>query len=244
MAIRSEWINRFRYLGRRSQFERDLDEEVHFHIESRAIELQASGFSPADAMATARKEFGSIARANENSRAAWQFRWVEDLGADLRYAGRSFRRSPGFAVTAILSLALGIGANVAIFNALYTVIWKPLPVAGPDGLVDLSISSPGRRRNADLPLEFIQQLRRANIFAGITVTSNDGLSFTYDDRAERVVGEVVSPNYFDLLGVPPILGQPFTADVRNGHWAPEAVLSCNFWKRMPLRSSSLLPCAC
>jgi hypothetical protein len=111
MAISREWINRFRYLGRRLQFERDLDDEVQFHIESRAMDLQSSGFSPSDAMAAARREFGSIASANENSRAAWQFRWAEDLGADLRYAGRSFRRCPGFAVTAILSLALGTFAR-------------------------------------------------------------------------------------------------------------------------------------
>src|SRR5205085_9536147 len=103
----SDHIRRLRYLGRRSQFENELDEEVRFHLEARAAELQNSGLSPADAMAQARREFGSITRANEGSRGAWQFRWLEDLSADLRYGLRSFRRSPGFVLTTVLSLALG-----------------------------------------------------------------------------------------------------------------------------------------
>ena len=231
MATLSEWINRLRYLGRRSRFEDDLEVEVRFHIESRAAELQASGLSLPEAISKARLEFGSIARVNEDSRAAWQFRWIEDLASDLRYGLRSFRRSPGFALTAVLSLALGIGANAAIFNALYTVLWKPLPVSKPEGLVALSIWSSNRREGSDLPLGFVRQLRSADIFDGISVTSADGLSFSYDDRAERVLGEVVSTNYFDLLGVRPIIGQLFTPTVRNGHWAAEAVLSYSFWQR-------------
>src|SRR5215472_3713075 len=141
MATLSEWINRLRYLGRRSRFEDDLDAEVRFHIESRTAEIIASGLSPRDALTRARAEFGSVARAAEDSRAAWQFRWIEDLAGDLRYGLRTFRRSPGFAVAAVVSLALGLGANTAIFNALYTVFWKPLPVSKPEGLVKVSLSS-------------------------------------------------------------------------------------------------------
>ena len=141
MATLGEWMNRLRYLGRRSRIDDDLEVELRFHIESRTAELIASGVSPRDAATRARVEFGSIARAVEDSRAAWQFRWIEDLAADLRYAFRTIRRSPGFAVTAVLSLALGIGANAAIFNALYSILWKPLPVSKPEELVKLSISS-------------------------------------------------------------------------------------------------------
>src|ERR1700694_3014039 len=166
MAIRSEWINRLRYLGRRSRFEGDLDDEVSLQLGSRAAELEASGLSASNAMAQARREFGSVARVGEESRAAWQLRWVEDLAADLRYALRSFRRSPGFALTAVLSLALGIGANTAIFNALYTVLWKPLPVADPERLVGFSIWSAGQHQGGDLPVAFIRQLRSTDIFDG------------------------------------------------------------------------------
>jgi hypothetical protein len=198
MATLSEWMNRLRYLGRRSRFENDLDVEVRFHIESRAEELIASGLSRRDAVTRARAEFGSIARAAEDSRAAWQFRWIEDLAGDQRYGFRTLRRNPAFAVTAVVSLALGIGANAAVFNALYTVIWKPLPVSKPERLVSFSI------RHADglesgAPLAFDRQLRSAGVFDGISVISADGLSFSYDDRAERVMGEVVSANCFSPM---------------------------------------------
>jgi predicted permease len=230
MATLSEWMNRLRFLGRRSRFDDDLDVEVRFHIESRTAELIASGLSARDAATRARAEFGSIARAVEDSRAAWQFLWIEDLAADLRYGFRTFRRSPGFVITAVVSLALGIGANAAIFNALYTLLWKPLPVSKPEELVSIRLSSNSGLR--DVPtIGFVRQLRSAGVFEGVSVTSADGLSFSYDDRAERVQGEVVSGNYFDVLGVRPIIGQPFTPEVRSGHWAAEAVLSYSFWHR-------------
>src|SRR5204862_7708315 len=98
-----------------------------------------AGFSPPDARRKARMECGSRVHASEDSRAAWQFRWIEDVGSDLRYAIRAFRRSPAFTATAVLSLALGLGANAAIFTALYTVLWKPLPISHPEELVAGSI---------------------------------------------------------------------------------------------------------
>ena len=158
-------------------------------------------------------------------------RSLEDLASDLRFAARTFRRSPTFTITAILSLGLGIGANSAIFTALDAVLWKPLPVQNPHGLVRLLATRANDQHLAGLPSSFIDQLRRANIFSGIATFSNDGLSFSYDGRAERIVGEFVSPNYFTFLGVEPILGQSFTPEVRTGRWAPEAVLSYRFWKR-------------
>jgi predicted permease len=221
MPIFHEWINRLRHIGRRSRFEGDLDDEIRFHIETRAAELEAAGLSGSDARAQARREFGPIARTGEDSRAAWQFHWLVDLAADIHYALRAFRRSPTFTLTAVLSLALGIGANSAIFTALDAVLWRPLPVVDPGRLVTFSI----------LPAPFAQQLSESNIFDGLTIETADGLSFSYDGRAERILGEIVSPNFFALLGVEPILGQGFTPDVRSGHWAPEAVLSYNFWKQ-------------
>jgi predicted permease len=156
---------------------------------------------------------------------------LEDLFADLRFAARTFRRSPTFTITAVLSLALGIGANSAIFTALDTVLWKPLPIQDPHRLVRLLATRAKDQDLAGLPSGFVNQLQRANILSDLTIFSNDGLSFSYDGRAERIVGEFVSPNYFTFLGVEPILGQAFTPDVRAGRWAPEAVLSYRFWKR-------------
>ena len=230
MSLFAEWVNRFRYSGRRVRFEDELDDEIRFHLETRAAELEHSGLSREDARAQARREFGSTTRVREESRSAWQFQRLEDLGADLRYAFRSFLRSPGFTVTAVLSLALGIGANTAIFSALDTVLWKPLPVADPDSLVQLSITRVPGRPGFMVPAEFVRQIQASGVFSDVMTSTSDGLSFTYDDRAERIVGEAVSANYFAMLGVQPMLGHGFTPAVQQGRWQAEAVLSYNFWK--------------
>jgi predicted permease len=222
---------RIAFLARQSRFDRELDAEIQFHIDARADELTAAGVPRQDALLQARREFGSAVRVSEATRAAWQFRWLDDLLTDVRYAARGFRRSPGFTLTAVLSLALGIGANSTIFSALDAVLWKPLPVARPQSLVRLSITRINRDDTASVPVEYVDQLRRSGIFSDIVTSSNDGLSFSYDDRAERILSEMVSPNFFDFLGVDPILGQGFTPGVRAGQWAPEAVLSYRFWKR-------------
>src|SRR5207249_1812041 len=138
--------------------------------------------------------------------APWQFRWLEDLASDLRYCLRAFRRTPVFALTAVLSLGLGIGANSAIFTALDAVLWRPLAVTAPEQLVRFSISRTKGSADTDVPAAFVSQLRKSGIFAGLTVTASDGLSFTYDGRAERVIGETVSPDYFAVLGVQTALG--------------------------------------
>lgn len=231
MSIVREWINRVRYIGRRQQFEGSLDDEIQFHIEGRAGELEDSGLSRTDALAQARREFGPVARIREDSRGAWRFRWLEDFAVDLRYAARCFRRSPGFTITAILSLALGIGANSAIFTAMDAVLWQPLPVADPHILVRFAITRANRGDTNNLPFDLVDALRRSGIFLDIATTEGDGLSFSFGGPAERIITEFVSPNYFQFLGVEPMLGQSFTPEVRAGRWSAETVLAYSFWKR-------------
>ena len=150
MTFWDDWANRVRHVGRRFRFDQELEEEIRFHIDTRVEELQRSGLSSDEARTQARREFGSVIRTREESREAWRFGWLEDLAADLRYGSRAFRRSPGFTLTAVLSLGLGIGASSAIFGALDAALWKPLPVADPGRLVELSLTrSDGR---TDVPL--------------------------------------------------------------------------------------------
>jgi len=219
MSSWSEWTNRLRYLWRRSRIDEDVEQEIRFHLDSRIDELEASGLSRDVARRQAHREFGSANLVRDEARAAWQFRWLEDAVADLRYAVRTFRRSPGFVITTVLSLALGIGATSAIFTALDTVAWRSLPIVDPDSLVLLSA----------VPGSFISSLRETGVFSDVIATRADGLSFSYDDRAERIVGEAVSPSYFTVLGVRPLLGEGFSPAVQQGDWAPEAVLSFGFW---------------
>ena len=137
-----ELLRRLFYLNRRSRFNSELDHEIRFHIEARMQELQAHGMARQDAAAQARREFGPPARAAEDSRAAWRFPWIEDLSADLRYAGRSFLRRPVFALTAVACLAFGIGANTLIFSLVNTVLLRALPYPNADRIVTVRLSPP------------------------------------------------------------------------------------------------------
>jgi macrolide transport system ATP-binding/permease protein len=231
MSVLRECVNRLRYLAGFNRWDWNLDEEIRFHLETRSAELEAGGMAPAEAATRARREFGSVAIAQDESRRAWEFRWLEDFVSDLRHASRACRRSPAFALTAVISLALGIGGTTSIYTALDAVLWRPLPVAEPNRLVAFSITRDKGDPKTDLPAAFVYQLSASGMFTGVTVNSSDGLSFTYDGRAERIIGEVVSPNYFGLVGVRPFLGQYFTPAVQNGQWAAEAVLSYDFWQR-------------
>jgi predicted permease len=225
-----EWKNRLRFLWRRRQFEDELDEEIRFHLETRVAELVAAGLPEREARNRARREFGSVAAMQEGSRMAWQVRWLTDFATDLRLALRGFRRNPGFAATAVLSLGLGLGATSAVFSMMDAALWRPLAVSEPERLVRLGLQRKLREPSDDLTVVLAKRLAGLPVFRGMLTATADGVSFEYDGRAERVIGEVVSPNYFEVLGVRPLFGQPFTEGTRSGRWAAEAVLSYRFWK--------------
>lgn len=231
MSTLREWQNRIRNLFHRKRINAELAEEIRLHRENRISELTESGIASREAEERASREFGPVALAEEDSRAPWKFRFVEEFATDLKHGLRSFLRTPVFSVTAILSIALGIGGASAMYAALDAVLWKPLPVRDPGRLVSFAmLRDDGGKRNG-IPLPFAAELSRSNLLSGLSVNTADGLSLTYDGRAERVVGDVVSPNYFELLGVKMFLGQGFTPDLCSGHWAPEAVLSYGYWMR-------------
>jgi predicted permease len=206
---------------RREQIARDLAEEIETH---RLLLEQASAHKDHG------RQIGNITLAREESRDVWTFAFVDALFRDSRQAFRGLVRNPAFTATAIISLALGIGANTAIFTAVSAIFLKPLAVRDPSTLVTFSaIDARGLRRNS-FPLAFASQLAAFGALRDVIATSSDGLSFQYGDRAERIMGEVVTPNFFPALGIKPVLGEGFSGDVRSGKWAPEAVLSYSFWK--------------
>jgi len=217
---------------RRKRRETELDEEVRSHLEMAARERAERGEKKEEAEHAARREFGNVELVKEVTRDLWGWRWFRELADDVRYGLRMLAKNPGFTAVAVLTLALGIGANAAIFNTANAVLWRTLPVADPQSLVRLVAVRQDHRDSNILPVGVAEELRRAGIFSDVITRTDDGLSFSYNgSSAERVLGEVVSPNFFAFLGVEPVLGQGFSVGVQKSQWAPEAVLSYRFWQR-------------
>jgi len=209
-----EIVRRLGHLGRTSQFERELDEEIRFHIEARAGELERSGLRRADAEAQARREFGSRARSNEDTRSAWQFRWIEEAGADLRYAVRSLRRSPAFALTAIACLALGIGANVLIFSLVDAVLLRSLSFPEPDRLVTIWFIPPNQsgQKAGTNALAYVTLRDHNRSFEYLGAARLDAAFNVGDDSPGAAPPERIRAQWFTVdlvrgLGVNPVLGR-------------------------------------
>jgi predicted permease len=175
-------------------------------------------------------------RQHQADRELAEWPWLDDISQDLRHGMRVLTKSPLFTIVAVVSLALGIGGNTAIFSVMDAIYWKRLPVKDPEQLVRVTTaaragSGPGLRFFPGLAL--FPQLRHGNdVFSGVIFFSEaDGLSLTVDGVTERVIGEAVSGNYFAVLGVGAAHGRTFSGEIEEGSWAPEVVLSYDFWQR-------------
>ncbi|HLH18451.1 MAG TPA: ABC transporter permease [Bryobacteraceae bacterium] len=219
----------FRALLRRRQWERDLEDELRSHLELRAGDLVRRGLSRADAMRQARIEFGAAEAYREDCRQAHGLRWIEELRRDVRYVLRTLRRSPGFTAAAVLSLALGIGANSTVFSLVNALVLKPLPVARPAEVY--SLESGGNSVSFSLPAyrDFRDRNRTLSALAAfrIVVMSLE----RGGGGAERLWGYLATGNYFEMLGVRPALGRLFGPqdDLHPGA-SSYAVLSYGCWQ--------------
>src|SRR5262249_23618824 len=144
----SAFFRKLSWLVRRRSKEDELAAELQFHLEEEAEERHATGLSAPDARRAARSDLGNIGLLREDTRAMWSWTWLEQLLQDLRYAARTIRRNPAFTLLAVLSLALGIGANTAIFSFMDGLLMRSLPVAGPASLVVLNWHA-GAKKNLD-----------------------------------------------------------------------------------------------
>jgi predicted permease len=213
---------------RRKQREQDLERELRSDLELEAEEHRETGLPPEEARYAARRALGNTALVKEDVRAVWGWSTLEQLLQDLRYGARVLRKNLGFALVAILTLAIGIGANTALFTAMDALLWKLLPVHEPERLVTLTGVRPNARELNLIPSTFFETLRHSSVISDVFTTTWDGLSLSVGNSTERIMGEVVSPNYFAALGVRPYLGQGFS---QTGPWKPEAVLNYDYWRR-------------
>src|SRR5580693_3791097 len=162
MAFLRELYLRLRWLAGQSRFQAELADEMQFHIESRTDELESHGVPRTEALLRARREFGSRLKTAEDTSGAWQMQWLEDLASDLRHAVRAFRRNPGFALTAISCLALGIGANSTIFSITTSFLFSQ-----PSCRDSASLIAIGEGGNSTSSLADYRFLRDAHIFDGM-----------------------------------------------------------------------------
>lgn len=233
MSSFREWMNRMRFFGNRSRFDRELRDEVQFHIETRAGELEETGMSTEEALRRARREFGSVQLAREDARQAWQFVWLEHLVMDLRVGARMLRRNPGFSILAVLCLTLGIGANAAVFSWVEGILFRPYPaVAHQERLMAFSGTAQGETGGTALSWpDYLDLQKNCSLFDEFFVSKIMGTTLDIGERAERTVGSIVSANYFDAIGVHPMLGRGFEPGEDLGSAAhPVTVISYQLWQ--------------
>jgi putative ABC transport system permease protein len=230
--MRSVW----RSLWHRAQFETELDEEMQGHIEARADDLVRSGLSREEATRRARIEFGSAEAYQDGVRESRRISWFEDLARDLRFGLRMLRKSPGFTAVAVLTLALGIGANTAIFTMTNGLMLHTLPVRDPGQLVELLHHYPGEPEPGFNGFSWTayQTMRDGNrVFSDLFVGSTMNFAPVRADKLEpqTVFVGAVGGTFFQALGVGAAAGRLIGPDdVHIGYHAPVAVVSWSFWK--------------
>jgi predicted permease len=228
-----EALARLRGAFRAHEHDDDLAAELESHIEMATAEYVRRGMAPEAALRRARLEAGGVTAAAEAVRDQRGLPFIEGLAADAKYALRALRHSPAFSVVVILTLALGIGANTAIFSVVEGVLLKPLPHREGDRLVYLrqSMDGPGGDNIAFSVPEVLDLRAGAPSLGGIAEYSPWSLTFRNGDDARRIDVGLVTGNYFDVMGLSPVLGRITQPADDGGSAAPVAVLMNDFWMR-------------
>jgi len=239
------WIYKLR-LRLRSLFDRrkadqELDDELHDHVEQKTRQYITQGMSREEARRAALLELGGLEKRKEECRDARQVTWLQDLLQDIHYGLRILRKSPGFTTIAILTLALGIGANTAIFSVVQGVLLAPLPYSEPERLVmawqyNLALKHP---ISVSYP-DFLDWQRGARSFQQMAAYDSQDRNLTAPGTPEHVNGEEISSGFLGMLGIKPILGREFSPDEDKHGGAPVVLISNRLWKNRFAGSSEAL----
>jgi len=229
--FRDLWL-RMRALFRRKSVETELDEELWFHLERQVEKYVKGGLSREEATRRARMEFGGVEQVKEEYRDARGVSPIETLTRDIRYGLRTLRGKPGFSVVAILTLALGIGANTAIFSVIDSVLLRPLPYTDPASLVMVweSNSQQANPHNTVSPPDFLDWGSRNSVFSGMAGLFDQRANLTGNGAPQEVALQDVTANFFSVLGVNPALGTGFSAENGQPGHDDVVILSHGFWR--------------
>ena len=233
-SLRS-WLSGVR---RRRNREEELERELESHLELEAEEQQESGLPPEEARYAARRAFGNTTLVQEDVRAIWSLVWLERFVRDVKYAARSLRNSPGFAVIAILTLALGIGANTAIFSAIDALMLRPLPFTAADQLVRIYSIQKGMFNtfaNPDGPsaLDVRDFAQRSRSFQKMVAYDTWSKNVSFGESAgqpEQMAVGLVPAAYFEILDIRPIIGRLFSEDENQEGKNYVAAISAQLWR--------------
>jgi putative ABC transport system permease protein len=243
-------MRRFRRLFHRRRLDSELAGEIRAHIEERAGELMDAGMNRGDALSAARAQFGNPTFLLEESRQVWSYAVIENALRDLRIAARALRKNPLFTAVAVATLALGIGANAAIFSLINAVMLRPLPFPQPDRIVMLwevpskrlqaAAAGPVAGQNPVSPINFMEWRERAHSFEAMAAIAPFPMGLSGYGQPREVDALQVSADFFRVLGVAPLMGRVFTAaeDVPDG--PPVVVLSYGLWRQQFGGDQSLL----
>ena len=234
------WLRKLKAMFQRRRLEGELDEELAFHIEMRKRKFVEQGMSPEEATRAARLHFGNVTLTGEDSRQFWGFRWLDELGQDMRFAFRSFKKNPGATATAVITLALGIGIGTAVFSVVNALLFKPLPYENPDRLVMAwSVNS---EEGVDLELARIQgrsmstpeleDWKKSGIFDSLIAFAGWTMTIIEPGEPLGILAYPVSPGFFEMTGIQPILGRGFLPEEEPmGGRNNVLVITHEFWRR-------------
>ena len=224
---------RLRSLFRRAQADQELDDELRDHLERRTEEYVAKGMSTAEAQRRARLDLGGIEQTKEQCRDARRVDHIENLAQDLKYGLRMLAKNPGFTIVAVLTLALGIGANTAIFSVVNAVLLRPLPYPDSDRLVQIWSTNPNTNRWGTWTAypRFEDWRRESNVFEKMATARTWVISIKGGDHPESLLGVITSSQLLQLLRVQPMLGRGFLPEEDQPGHDHVIILSYRLWQR-------------
>jgi predicted permease len=229
------WFNR---IFQRRNLYNDLSEEMRQHLDEKIEHLRGEGMNQRDAEQAARRAFGNATLVEQRSREVWQWPTLESILADLKLTFRRLRKSPGFTVTVLLTLAIGIGANTAVFSVINRVLLEPLPYPHSDQLIALWLNAPGAGGLASFssglqlsPSMYITFSDHNRVFQSMGIWSSGRANVTGLDKPEEVQAALISDGILQTLGVPPMLGRWFSLADQDPRGAKTVMLSYGYWQR-------------